>query len=109
MHERNIIKGSEIMTERFTLKLGRFYGDGQIMQNEEVRDLLNTQHETIQTLTMDKKELQDYLARRDNKVKETLQKHYNTYFDKEHEDLDPMVYASEVIDEITEELGVDLE
>lgn len=43
------------------------------------------------------------------KVHETLQKYMDEYMNKECTDLDPMVYASEVIDEIAEELGVELE
>ena len=101
--------------ERFTLKLGRFYGDGQIMQNEEVLSLLNEQHETITTQAIQLDYLQaenqhmKNVLEENKKLKETLQEYYNEYCTKEINDIDPMVYASEVIDEIAEELGVDLE
>ncbi|WP_305514396.1 hypothetical protein [Methanobrevibacter sp. V14] len=93
-------------------------------------DELNKQEETIQELNKENYGLLDgydsykalYLSKseeKDNisaeyddyqfKVKEILQKYFDEYLNKEHRDISPLCYASEVIDDIAEELGVELE
>lgn len=39
--------------EKYSLKLGRFYKDDKILQDEEVLDLLNKSHEEVMNLRYD--------------------------------------------------------
>ena len=78
----------------------------------EVEDLLNEQNETIQALIEDKNELQDYMARRDDKVKKTLQEFYDaTKQLKTVKGTNQLVLTGylDLIKDIANELGVDLE
>lgn len=98
------------------------YGDGQVIIDSfeknsfspyyeglsRIINRLNEQHETIQALTNDKKELQEYMARRDNKVQETLQKQLNKYTERAILLKEPYGDVTKAILDIAEELGVEL-
>jgi len=69
---------------------------------DTVLDLLNEQSETIQQLKSTNAEMEDYNARLEEKVKETLQEEYIEC--KTYNDADGKI----LLEEIAEELGVEL-
>ena len=86
---------------------------GDTLEAEEIVDLLNEQHETIQQLKQDKQQLYrtesklrvriKILQQFEQKVKETLQKHYN--LTKKTKDY----HIAMILEALANELGVVLE
>ena len=118
MTEKRLFGTVKGYREHIVDNTGRLYSDG------EVADLLNEQHETIQQLQdkdiiiapqrHSKTATQDFLKRYtellqyEDKVKETLQKHYNHFKKLGYQKYD-IHDEKRLLKQIADELGVDLE
>ena len=77
-------------------------------ENEILKNGLSDDGLTIADLIKQNQELSLDLQIYKQKVEIILQKYFDKYLDKEHEDI-YLRYASEIVDEIAEKLGVELE
>ena len=90
--------------KRYALTDGKFHDNltgkdyDEKMESWKICELLNNQNKTIQMLFMEKRELEDALVRRERKVKEILQRHY-----------DAKLGNDRIIETIAEDLGIELD